>query len=104
MRVIAMPISANASAAAAIVQTSRTAGVTFFVRSSISPEAKAGSPHAASPRMPPAIAGYRRDSSAVATTSPIRMPVPPTRGTGRAWNFCTPARSLSIENRSCRCA
>jgi len=49
---------------------------------------RAGSRHAAAPA-----------TTSIATTRAI----PPTRGTGRTWYFCTPVMSLSAVYLACKC-
>ena len=95
--VMAAFINQMPSAADTAVASSRLAGETRLVRSSISPARNAGRPH--SSNSAPKVQSGRFDKAATPTqhTSPANIPVPPMRGTGVAWNFCGPARSVSAE-------
>ena len=100
--VITAPSSQMASAAEMIVATRRLRGETLLVTSSVMPAANAGRLQASSSHREGAAGDPRTWAIPTPTTIAIITPRPPTRGTGRAWNFCGPLRSWSADRWPCR--
>ena len=82
VRRITPSTATTASPADKAVKNKRRWGLCVLVRSSVKPEPKAGTAHSSSSTALPAMSGWRSSITNNAASTPIRMPKPPTRGTG----------------------
>jgi hypothetical protein len=84
VRVMVAPSSQMPRAAETAVASSRLAGETRFVRSSIKPARKAGRPQTMSSAPSFQSRWCIRNATATQQTRPVNIPTPPMRGTGAA--------------------
>jgi hypothetical protein len=76
-------------------------GATLRARSSARPERKAGMAVSNRSHNVGVIGILNASAHTMPISNPMKMPTPPTRGTGRAWNFCGPVRLRSAEILAC---